>query len=65
VNFVRNCFRRIRRPEPSAVAGLFLIAVTKFWKKGALDYKKIPELPGVDLERYRGAARQEIRLTVG
>lgn len=41
------------------------VKVTRFWKAGAVDYKKIPELKGVDLERYRGKAREEVRITVG
>jgi hypothetical protein len=38
--------------------------VTRFWKLGAVDYKKIPELKGVDIEPYRGQAREEVRVTV-
>ena len=41
------------------------VKVTRFSKVGAIDYKKIPELKGVDLERYRGKAREEVRVTVG
>jgi len=33
----------------------FGVAVMRFWKAGTIDYKRIPELKGVDLERYRGA----------
>lgn len=40
------------------------VKVTRFWKAGAVEYKKIQELKGVDLEQYRGAARQEVRVTV-
>jgi hypothetical protein len=28
--------------------------VTRYWKSGTIDYKKIPELTAIDLERYRG-----------
>lgn len=40
------------------------VAVTRFWKTGSVDYKKVIELRGVDLERYRGKAREEVRVTV-
>jgi putative phage-type endonuclease len=38
------------------------VSVTRYWKTGPIDYKKIPELASVDLELYRGAARQETRV---
>lgn len=38
------------------------VAVTRFWKAGSVDYKKVPELKGVDLEQYRGKAREEVRV---
>lgn len=40
------------------------VTVTRFSKVGAVDYKKIPELKGVNLEQYRGASRQEARITI-
>ena len=40
------------------------VAVWRYWKAGAIDYKKVPELAGVDLERYRGAEGEETRVTV-
>ncbi len=40
------------------------VSVSRYWKAGAIDYKKVPELAGVDLERYRGAEREEARVTV-
>lgn len=40
------------------------VTVTRFWKAGSVDYKKVVELKGVDLERYRGKAREEVRVTV-
>jgi putative phage-type endonuclease len=40
------------------------VSVTQFWKRGAVDYKKVPVLKGVDLEVYRGAPRMETRVTV-
>src|SRR6266550_3053804 len=39
------------------------IAVTRLWKRGNVDYKSVPELAGVDLEQYRGPAREETRIT--
>jgi hypothetical protein len=35
----------------------------RYWKSGVIDYKKIPELTAIDLERYRGPQRQEVRVT--
>lgn len=40
------------------------VTVTRFLKAGSVDYKKVPELAGVDLDRYRGAAREEVRVTI-
>jgi putative phage-type endonuclease len=40
------------------------VTVTRFWKQGAVDYKKVPQLQGVDLDAYRGATRQEVRLSL-
>ena len=39
------------------------VAVTRFWKTGSVDYKKVPALQGIDLERYRGKSREEVRVT--
>ena len=38
------------------------VAVTRLWKRGNIEYKRVPELVGVDLEQYRGAAREEVRV---
>lgn len=40
------------------------VSVTRYWKKGNIDYKRIPELTGVNLEQYRGRIREEIRIVV-
>ncbi len=40
------------------------VTVTRYWRAGAIDYKKIPELRALDLEQYRGAAREETRVTL-
>ncbi|OQW85806.1 MAG: hypothetical protein BWK72_20410 [Rhodoferax ferrireducens] len=39
------------------------VAVTRFWKAGAVNYKAVPELKGVNLEAYRGKLREEVRVT--
>lgn len=39
------------------------VTVTRYWKAGAIDYKRIPELHAVELEKYRGAPREEVRVT--
>jgi len=41
------------------------VSVTRYWKAGSVDYKKVVELRGVDLEQYRGKGREEVRVTVG
>jgi putative phage-type endonuclease len=40
------------------------VTVTRFWKQGSVDYKKVPELAGVELDAYRGKAREEVRVSV-
>jgi putative phage-type endonuclease len=40
------------------------VTVTRFWKQGAVDYKKVPQLQGVDLEVYRAKPREEVRVSV-
>lgn len=40
------------------------VSVVRLWKAGSVDFKKIPELRGVDLERYRGKGREEVRVAV-
>ena len=39
------------------------VSVTRYWKAGSVDYKKVPALKGVDLGLYRGKAREEVRVT--
>ena len=39
------------------------VSVTRFWKAGAVDYKRVVELKGLDLEQYRGKGREEVRVT--
>lgn len=38
------------------------VSVTRFWKQGSVDYKKVPELREVDLDAYRGKGREEVRV---
>jgi putative phage-type endonuclease len=40
------------------------VSVTRLWKRGNVDYKKVPEVQGLDLEQYRSAAREEVRITI-
>lgn len=39
------------------------VTVTRFWKKGPVEYKKVPALNGVDLEAYRKESRLEVRVS--
>jgi putative phage-type endonuclease len=50
-----------RHPKETGAA----VSVTRYWKAGSIDYKKVAELKGADLEPYRGKAREEVRVTVG
>lgn len=38
-------------------------SVTRYWKTGNVDYKRVKELRGVNLDAYRGKAREEVRVT--
>jgi hypothetical protein len=49
--------------HPSEVG--FGVSVTRFWKTGSVDYKRVPELAGVDLDNYRQKGRFETRVSVG
>ncbi len=40
------------------------VTVTRFFKQGNVDYKKVPALQGLDLDLYRGKTREEVRVTV-
>lgn len=40
------------------------VTVTRYWKAGSVDYKKVPELAGIDLDAFRGKGRFETRITV-
>jgi putative phage-type endonuclease len=49
-----------RHPRESGAG----VNVVRLWKAGSVDYKKIPELKNIDLGRYRGQGREEIRVTI-
>ena len=40
------------------------VTVTRYWKAGNVDYKKVPVLQGLELSSYRGKVREEIRVTL-
>ena len=50
-----------KRPSESG----FGVSVTRFWKQGSVDYKRVPELQGVNLEAYRKKGGFETRITIG
>jgi putative phage-type endonuclease len=39
------------------------VSVTRYWKAGAIDYKRIPALKSMLLEEFRGKAREEVRVS--
>lgn len=40
------------------------VVVSRYWKAGPVDYKRVPQLAGVDLGPYRGAPREEVRVAM-
>jgi putative phage-type endonuclease len=38
------------------------VTVTRYWKQGSIEYRKIQELKALDLDKYRGAPREETRI---
>jgi putative phage-type endonuclease len=40
------------------------LSVSRLWMRGNVEYKRVPELAGIDLEQYRRAAKEEVRVTV-
>lgn len=40
------------------------VTVTRYWKQGTVDYKRIPALQGLDLSTWRGKGREEVRVTL-
>lgn len=57
----RKTLVALSRHPRSSGAG---VSVVRLWKPGVVDYKRVPELRGVNLDRYRGEGRYETRLTV-
>ena len=43
----------------------FGVSVTRYWKQGNVDYKRVPELQGVNLDVYRQKGRFETRVSIG
>lgn len=41
------------------------VSVTRYWKAGNVDYKRVPELKGMCLDAYRAKSREEVRISVG
>lgn len=39
------------------------VTVTRYWKQGSVDYKRVPQLQGVDLSPYRRKPAEEVRIT--
>lgn len=56
-----NCLKVIARDRN--IQG-FGTKVTRYFRKGSVDYKGIPELKGVDLEAYRKPATENTRITI-
>lgn len=48
----------VKHPRESGAG----VSVTRFWKQGSVAYAKVPELQGVDIDKYRGKAREEVRI---
>lgn len=40
------------------------VSVTRYWKAGNVDYKRVPALQGLDLGLYRGKSREEVRVAI-
>lgn len=40
------------------------VTVTRYWKAGSVDYKRVPALQGVDLGAFRGNAKEEVRVSI-
>ncbi|HEY3181187.1 MAG TPA: YqaJ viral recombinase family protein [Casimicrobiaceae bacterium] len=40
------------------------VSVSRLWKRGTVEFKRVPELADVDLEQYRGAGREEVRISI-
>lgn len=61
VEAARNQLVSLSRHAREQGAG---VSVVRLWKQGSVDYKRIPELKGVNLDKYRSQGREEVRVTV-
>jgi len=41
-----------------------VLSVTRLWKRGSVDHKRVPALAGVDLERYGGSGERHNRPSI-
>ncbi len=39
-------------------------SVTRFWKAGNVDDQKVPAPQGLDMSKWRGKAREEVRISL-
>ena len=39
------------------------VSVTRYWRQGNVDYKKVPQLAGVELNNFRGTGRFDVRIS--
>lgn len=39
------------------------VSVTRYWRQGNVDYKKVPQLAGVELDNFRGTGRFDVRVS--
>lgn len=66
--FQNPCFN-LGVPHAQKIKGASLIvplrSVTRYWKAGSVEYRRVPELAGVDLDGSRQKGRWETRVAVG
>lgn len=56
----QNLLALARHPKEQGAG----VTVTRYWKQGTVDYKRIPALQGLDLSPWRGKGREEVRVTL-
>lgn len=39
------------------------VTVTRYWRQGTINYKKVPQLEGIDLSLFRRKGTEEVRIT--
>ncbi|MDY7546733.1 YqaJ viral recombinase family protein [Glaciimonas sp. CA11.2] len=57
---IRDQLVRLCRHPREQGAG---VSVTRYWRAGNVDYKRVPQIQGVDLDPYRGKGREDVRIT--